>query len=419
MHRLISALSLLAFISVASDSGVAQEATDLDWNHIPHLSMGGDLRFFWNVADGSKGDTARNAQARGFGPVTLVGTYADYPGGQRENISTTIGAGYDNPWGKPPFFERIVRRNIDLTPPNGIYVHDIELPFEEDAQRAWQKPAVRSASGITSQGDFEEAYFRKWAEWFWLPLQWTKERYRGVRVGLYGPQPFRRDFWGIAGKNAEQIDGTHKSDWRLWKYIDQYVDFYIASIYVFYDNPDSVFYMAANIEENYLRTLRMGDRPLYAYTWLRFHNSNEKLEGKELPSWLVEAMAIVPYFSGAKGVVLWGWEPQLKTGMQLPYQQLPQFVRSLRRVSALSEKISRGRLLIDRPAQTLWKAHQPLIRTVVIGKNECVIMAIDPWQQDNARMTHSVRCGEINAPIVIEGRQTTLALLNKQGLQTY
>ena len=53
-----------------------------------------------------------------------------------------------------------------------------------------------------------------------------------------GPQPFRRDYWGIADKNAAQIDGTHRTDWLLWKYIDPHIDFYIASIYVFYERPE-------------------------------------------------------------------------------------------------------------------------------------------------------------------------------------
>jgi hypothetical protein len=54
-------------------------------------------------------------------------------------------------------------------------------------------------------------------------------------------QPFRRDYWGAAGKSAQQIDGMHRSDAELWQYIDPHVDFYVASVYVFYDDPGSIY----------------------------------------------------------------------------------------------------------------------------------------------------------------------------------
>jgi len=110
---------------------------------------------------------------------------------------------------------------------------------------------------------------RQWATWFWLACKWTKEVRPDMPVGLYGPQPFRRDYWGVAGKSAQQIDGTHRSDAELWQYIDPQVDFYVASVYVFYDDPGSIYYLAANAEENYQRTRRYGNKPVYAYEWLR------------------------------------------------------------------------------------------------------------------------------------------------------
>ncbi|TIL54855.1 hypothetical protein [Mesorhizobium sp.] len=408
---IVAGFALLAF---CERSSFAQSPQDFGWGNIPAFSMAGDLKAYWNVIDGSRGETANNAYARGFEPVTILNTYADFPT-HRENITVAIGRHHANPWQMPPFFERIVRRNIQQAHPNGFYVHDIEFPFEEDTKLAWEDRAARQASGAKSREAFDEAYFKQWAQWFWLPLKWTKESYPTARVGLYGVQPFHRSI----SPDAAQNDGTHKSDWRLWKYIEPYVDFYVASIYLFYDQPDAVLYMATNVEENYLRTRSVSDKPVYAYEWLRFHDANSALKAKELPSYLVEAMAIVPYFSGAKGVVLWGYEPQVKTGTQQPYEQLPLFVRSLNRVGALSEKLARGRLLIDRPAHEVWKAHEALIRKVMVDEDECIVMAINPWQSDDKRTTHPVQCGQISAQIGIDGRHTTLAVLNKRGLQIY
>lgn len=406
-------------VAFPQGSGLAQSSGGFGWDNVPAFTMTGGLNAFWNVNENSRGEVAKAAYQRGFEPVTLLGTYADYPGKQRENIAWAIGDRHADPWQMPPFFERIVKRNIDLAPASGIYVNDIEVPFEEDTALAWANQATRRASGATTREAFDEAYFRQWAEWFWLPLKWTKERYPDAAVGLYGPQPFRRDFWGFAGKEAGQIDGTHKTDWQLWKHIDPYVDFYIASIYVFYDQPDSVYYMAANVEENVLRTRPFGDRPVYAYTWLRFHDSNASLVNQQLPPYLVEAMAIVPYFSGAKGVVLWGFEPEVKSARQQPYTQLPHFAASLGRIARLSDKIGRGKLLIDSPAQESWKAHAPLVRRIMTSDSECVIMAVNPWQSENERASLPVKCGNISGDIQVVGKNTTLAVLNRSGLQLY
>lgn len=378
-----------------------------DWSNLPRVAME-RTGVFWNVIDRSNGENDREALARGFLPLTILGTYADYPGNQKEHIGYFLGKHAVNPWNKPPYFERIIRRNIDETGSSGTYVHDIEFDFEQDTAKAWSDAATRAASGAPDLAAFDDAYFKEWASWFWQPAKWTKERYPGTRVGFYGPQPFRRDYWGISGKDAKQIDGTHVNDWRLWRHIEPYVDFYVASIYVFYARPDSVFYMAANVEENYVRTRALGDKPVYAYEWLRYHDGNWREGNREVDPYLVEAMAIIPYFSGAKGIVLWGYEPQLKPGMGRPYATLPLYMQTLARVAKLSDKIGGGKLEIDEPAHVLWNAKRPLIRRVVVSPTECVIMAINPWQGDDATSRASVTCGARAHEIQLDGRHTAL-----------
>jgi hypothetical protein len=378
--------------------------------------MKGDLKAYWNVIDGSKGDSAKNAYTKGFDAVTILGTYNDYPGKQKDNIAIANKGNTSNPWKMPSFFEKIIRRNIQEARPHGIYVHDIELSFEQDSNVAWNNAEAQLDSGAHSKEGFASAYYKKWAEWFWLPLKWTKEEYPVSSVGLYGVQPFRRDYYGISGRDATQIDGTHWSDKELWAYIDHYVDFYIASVYIFYDKPDSVFYVASNIEENFRRTRSYGNKPVYAYEWLRYHSSNRLLEDQEVAPYLVEAMAIVPYFSGAKGVVLWGYEPQIKSGSVSPYKELPLYARSLERIAALSSEISRGKFLNDRPAYELWNAKLPLIRRILVDSKECVVMAINPWQGDDATTEQTVDCGAVSGKIVMRGKSTTIAVISGKGI---
>jgi hypothetical protein len=384
------------------------------WDTIPRFSFQGGLKAFWDVGDDTNGENLAQAISHGFSPITLINSYADYPGGQKENISNYIKQNSSHSWNKPPFFERIIRRNITMAADAKTFVNDIEFGFEQDAAKAWSDPLVRAESNADDFVQFKDAYYREWASWFYLPLKWTKEIYPHNMVGLYGIQPFRRDFWGVAGKTAKQIDGTHETDELLWKYIDPYADFYIASIYVFYDEPSSVFYMASNVEENYVRTRKFGNKPVYAYEMLRFHSGNWRIvpKDRELPSYLVEAMAILPYFSGAKGVALWGWEPHLKRGDGQPYQQLALFVKSLQRVAALSDKIGKAKLLIDEPAHFLWKEKRPLVRRLALQDGGCVMMGINPWQGESDEITVDVHCDNAKVPITMRGLHTTIVYAN-------
>ena len=269
-----------------------------------------------------------------------------------------------------------------------------------------RKPGLPQAS--KTKEEFTKAYLRQWATWFSLPCQWTKQIWPGIPVGLYGPQAFNRDYFGVAGKSAKQIDGTHQSDAELWQYIDPYVDFYIASIYVFFDDPGSIYYMASNVEKNYQRTRRYGNKPVYAYEWLRYHDSNKDLAGQELAPYLVEAMAVLPYFCGARGLVVWGWEPN---GKGQYYQHLPQFMESLGRVSDLSEKLAKAELVIDEPAHLLWKEKRPLVRKLKVSDEEWVVLAVNPWQTDGADSAVKVQCGKKSVELPLAGRHTGIFLV--------
>ncbi len=374
------------------------------WAQVRSVPMRGDFKAFWNVGGGDVEYNNREAVAHGFRLVNLLNTYADYPGNQKENIANAQRGNRTNPWKKPDYFERIIRRNTAQARRDGeILVHDIEFDFEEDIDKAWADEAARAAAGATTKEAFAKAYLREWASWFWLPCQWAKQDQPGMPVGLYGVQPFRRDYWGVAGKSAQQIDGTHRSDAELWQYIDPHVDFYIASVYVFYDDPGSIYYVAANVEENYQRTRRYGNKPVYAYEWLRYHDSNKKLAGQELAPYLVEAMAVVPYFCGAKGVVLWGWEPKRKGQY---YQTLPIFMDSLGRVSDLSERLSKAELVIDEPAHVLWKEKRPLVRKFRLSDNDWAVLAVNPWQAEDARSSVRATCGTRTVELPLVGRHT-------------
>jgi hypothetical protein len=400
----------LALAGVRSSMTVSQlEVSERrDWDGMPTVAMKGGLKLFWNVYDWEP-DNTRQAYLHGFLPITLVDPYADRSGGGKERIDLVGTDGRSNPWGKPPYFERVIRQDILRAGSSGTLVQDIELDFELDARVAWNSPKVRTASGAATVENFEKAYFAEWATWYTLPLKWTRETYPKTLIGLYGRQPFNRDYWGIAYKSIAEIEKKHEVDQRIWQYVDAFVDFYVVDIYDFYDKPDSVFYMAANVEFNDQRARNLSDKPIYVYEWMRYHDSNILERNRELDPYLVEAMAVVPFFSGAKGLVLWGSEPQIKPGSGPDYRQLPLFLETLARIAALSENIGKGQLVIDEPAHVLWRARMPLVRRIEVSADECIVLALDPWQDDDRSSTATVKCGGQTYPLEMKGRHATLA----------
>jgi hypothetical protein len=399
--------SFLVGLQLVVTAGAA-DGPPPSWDKVPKVRLAADLKFFWNVGGGDDALNYKEAELHGFGTVELLNTFADYPGDRKEAVRP----GRLNPWAKPPFFEKVVRRNIDaeLKGKRSIMVHDIEFEFEEDLDKARADEATRKASGVDTKEKFRAAYYKEWASWYTLPCRWAKEKNPKVPVGIYGPQPFRRDFRGRSGKDAEQIDGTHRTDEELWGHIDPAVDFYITSVYCFHDDPGSVYYMASNVEGNWLRTRKYGDKPVYAYVWLRYHSGNEKLGNKELDDYLVEAAAVLPYFCGGRGLVLWGAEPKLKGQY---YRTLPLFMRSLARLEPLAGKIAKARGASDEPAHVAWEARRPLLRKLKVSDGECLVLAAYPWQKVDETRKVSVECGGKDFELVIRGRHTEVYHIEK------
>ncbi|MBL8552339.1 MAG: hypothetical protein JNJ73_20285 [Hyphomonadaceae bacterium] len=379
------------------------------WSAQPVLAMKGGLKVFWNVLGPTGRAHERMAVEHGYERITLTIPFNDFGGDGRQAIR----AHSRNPWLRPSFFESSVKRSIANERDTGTYANDIELEIASP-DVAWTDPAAREASGARTFAEFRRAYLREWGNWHALVSRYTREVYPTTQVGIYGRQPVQKDYWGYVNSDPETFARGHAADdAEMWRMIDPHIDFYTADIYNFYDEPGSVLFMAANVEENFLRTRSYGGKPLYAYVWLRYHESNEELAQREIATpYLVEATAIVPFFSGAKGVVLWGAEGQpLLRDSQVPYDNFPVFMNALSRVAALSEDIGRAQLEIDESAHTLWRAERPLVRRLIVAQGHCIVMAINPWQGHNATSQANPLCGDRRYPIVMRGRATTIAVI--------
>jgi hypothetical protein len=83
-------------------------------------------------------------------------------------------------------------------------------------------------------------------------------------------------------------------------------------------------------------------------------------------------------------------------------------MNSLGRVSDLSEKIARAQLLPDEPAHILWKAKRPLIRRLRVTADEWIILAVNPWQAEDATSTVEVPLEKGSLTVELRGKHTEL-----------
>lgn len=397
MNKIALLLMLPILSAFAETNGIPR------WEDLPVLKFKGGLSAFWDVGGKNKETNMLAAARHGFKKTGLLNTYTDYIGRKKESIHPNP----LDPWDRPSYFEKIVRRNSGQVPADrDIFVHDIEFHFEEDLDKLLTNSVLTRKAGTSERAAFESAYYREWAQWFTLPCRYAKELYPNMPVGIYGPQPFRRDYWGVSGGNAAQIDGTHKTDALLYRHILPAVDFVVVSIYCFYDTPGSVYYMASNVQENFQRVADYGtEKPIYAYVWLRYHNSNKKLDCRETDDFLAEAMAVVPYFCGAKATVLWGWEPK---GEGPYYRNLPVFMDGLRRIAAISEKLGASTPVTTKPVHQMWKNKEPLLLVMRYSATEQFVLLANPWQDDSAETKVDFAVGAKTIPLSAKGKRCAI-----------
>jgi hypothetical protein len=122
IRRAVLVVAAIGAIFLVLASNYTRAGARKGWSELPTITMHGGLRVYWRVYT-DKGNYQEHAEAHGFLPLTEVGTYSDYPGNQRQSIGNFLGQANRNPWNKPSFFERVIRRNIDQHPSTGTYVH--------------------------------------------------------------------------------------------------------------------------------------------------------------------------------------------------------------------------------------------------------------------------------------------------------
>lgn len=126
-------------------------------------------------------------------------------------------------------------------------------------------------------------------------------------LGFYGVPPLR-DYWSAITQNPQnpKFHAWQQANNQLAA-LEQQVDVLLPSLYTFYDDPAG--WQKASIAQ-ICEARRISKKPVIAFLWPEYHDSNQKLRGQFLPpqDWQAELEAMWRY---ADGIVIWGgWDLQ-------------------------------------------------------------------------------------------------------------
>ncbi|PWK26602.1 putative secreted protein (Por secretion system target) [Arcicella aurantiaca] len=176
----------------------------------------------------------------------------------------------------------------------------------------------------------------------------------------------------------------------------------------------NIAYQLFQIEANVARS----EKEIMLFQWLTYNkcqaNSTYRYN-TNIKDYLIEAQAIFPFFSGAKGV--WLWENPI-TPDSLNYSSYETYVNSLYRLSQFKDFfIGNHRLVIPKSAYQHFQDRDPVWRGVVKG-NEILIAAINEFANDNETTDLLVSYGGWSQKIQLKGKQTFLCKFPLPDLQT-
>ncbi len=185
------------------------------------------------------------------------------------------------------------------------------------------------------------------------------------------------------------------------------LNFLTPSCYYYYDyntsplGKDYLSYLLFVVEAN----RAWSDKPVIPFVWLRYHDAfNPTIPF--VPSFVAEATAIFPFFSGAKG--LWLWEGPVAS-RQDNYAVYEHFIAGLHRLSQFKGFFEGNyELVIPQPAVESARTKSPLWRGAIKG-DEILIAAQNPYATSDTQVTElKLSYQNWQKTITLKGREVFL-----------
>jgi len=166
----------------------------------------------------------------------------------------------------------------------------------------------------------------------------------------------------------------------------------------------NIAYQLFQVEANVARS----KKDVMLFEWLSYNKCQANSTygyNQSIKKHLIEAQAIMPFFSGAKGV--WLWEGPINPDT-LNYSRYETYINSLYRLSQFKDFFTGDyRLIIPKSAYQHFQDRDPVWRGVLKG-NEILIAAINEFANDDEMTDLEVSYGGWSQKIQLKGKETFL-----------
>jgi Secretion system C-terminal sorting domain len=310
-----------------------------------------------------------------------------------------------------------------------LFVLDVEREISSDAGIRFLKndPIVPSQYRKLNDIDFTERYKIDLSKLYAEPIKFLKKEgiSNSTNFASYSDAPI---------KNSEfPLNFT----WQEWQTSDRVLNYYMIdtltkkvggefynqntfltpSAYFCYEYSGlkeyaNVAYQLFQVEANIARS----SKDVMLFQWLTYNkcqvNSQYKFDGS-IKKHLIESQAIMPFFSGAKGI--WLWEGN--TSDSLNYATYEIYINSLFRLSQFKEFFTGNfQLIIPKSAYQHFQDRDPIWRGVIKG-NEILIAAINEFANESETTELVVNYGDWSQKISLKGKEIFLCKFPLPDLQ--
>ncbi len=286
-------------------------------------------------------------------------------------------------------------------------------------------PNITASYRNLSDNQFIDRYKRDLQKLYTEPITYLKKR--GIatetQIGSYSDVPIRGNFNNWLGlKTFNWADYTSNASSVLHIMRDSTsgdvggsfynnLDFLTPSCYYYYNyndplGKDYLAYLLFVVEANRF----WSNKDVVPFVWLRYHDSFNPTT-PFVPRFVAEATAIMPFFSGAKGLWLWEYPDEAKQENFATYEY---FIAALHRLSQ-HKRFFEGNyeLVIPQPAIDNAKSQTPIWRGVV-KNSEILIAAQNPYANSDTQLTTiTVKYQGWQKDITLTGRDVFLCAFDK------
>jgi hypothetical protein len=276
-----------------------------------------------------------------------------------------------------------------------------------------------------SDNQFLDRYKRDLQNLYTAPITYLKNKGIGpeTQIGSYSDVPIRGNFNNWLGlKTFNWADYTTNTSSVLHIMRDSTsgdvggsfynnLNFLTPSCYYYYNytdplGKDYLAYLLFVVEANRF----WSNKDVIPFVWLRYHDSFNPTT-PFVPRFVAEATAIMPFFSGAKGLWLWEYPDETKQENFVTYEY---FIAALHRLSQ-HKRFFEGNyeLVIPQPAIENAKSQTAIWRGVV-KNSEILIAAQNPYaNSDTQPTTITVKYQSWQKEITLTGREVFLCSFDK------